>query len=114
MSSGAMAAWTATWQRPDAFGNVISFIGSYTDIRGGHKVPFNVRKSPAKPIRIFLQSGSNDFQLEFGDWPLANKTMASALAYAGYDYRFVFGDGGHDHKHANAILPDVFRWIWRK
>src|SRR3569833_2369678 len=31
-SSGAICAWTVAWHRPDAFGNVISMIGSYTSI----------------------------------------------------------------------------------
>lgn len=112
-SSGGMAAFNAAWQRPDEFGKVISFIGSFTNIHGGHNAAYNVRSQPARPIRVFLQSGQNDLQLEFGDWALANQTMASALAYAGYDYRFVFGDGAHDTAHASAILPEVFRWIWR-
>lgn len=113
-SSGGMAAWTAAWERPDAFRKVISFIGSFNDIHGGHNSPYLVRKTPPKPIRVFLQSGSNDHNLEFGDWALANQTMASALAFAGYDYKFVYGNGGHDLKHANAIFPDVLRWIWRE
>ena len=113
-SSGGMAAWTAAWERPDAFGKVMSFIGSFVDIHGGHSAAFKIRKAPPKKIRVFLQSGSNDFNREFGDWPLANQTMASALAFANYDYRFVYGNGRHDLKHANAILPDAMRWLWRK
>jgi enterochelin esterase family protein len=31
-SSGAIASWTVAWRHPEAFGNVISFIGSYTSI----------------------------------------------------------------------------------
>jgi enterochelin esterase-like enzyme len=112
-SSGAMAAWTAAWERPDAFRKVLSFIGSFVDIHGGHSAAFNIRKFPPKPIRVLLQSGSNDQNLEYGDWPLANKTMASALAYADYDYRFIYGNGRHDYKHASAILPDAMRWLWR-
>src|SRR4051794_21881589 len=34
-SSGAIAAFTAAWERPDAFRRVLSFIGSYTNLRGG-------------------------------------------------------------------------------
>ena len=113
MSSGAMAAWTAAWERPDEFRKVLSFVGSFTDVHGGHNTPSKVRKEPPKPIRVFLQSGSNDLNVEYGDWALANKTMASALAFANYDYRFVFGNGHHDWKHANAILPDALRWLWR-
>ena len=113
-SSGGMAAWTVAWERPESFRKVLSFIGSFVDIHGGHSAAFNIRKSPPKPIRFFLQSGSNDYNLRFGDWPLANKTMASALAFSGYDYRFVFGNGYHDLKHGNAILPDAMRWLWRQ
>ena len=113
ISSGAMAAWNVAWERPDQFRKVISFIGSFTDIHGGHNAAYRVRKEPAKPIRIFLQSGSNEHNLEFGDWELANKTMASALAFSNYDYRFVFGNGRHDWKHACAVFPDALRWLWR-
>jgi enterochelin esterase family protein len=113
ISSGAMAAWKVAWAYPEEFGKVMSFVGSYTNILGGHNHAFEVRRTPRKDIRVFLQSGSNDLQLEFGDWPLANKTMASALAFAGYDYRFVFGDGGHDLKHGAAIMSESLIWLWR-
>lgn len=35
-SSGGIAAFTAAWNRPDAFRRVLSFIGSYTNLRGGN------------------------------------------------------------------------------
>ena len=114
VSSGAMAAWTVAWERSDCFQKVLSFVGSFADIHGGHNAASKVRKEPKKPIRIFLQGGSNDHNLVFGDWELANKTMASALAFSNYDYRFVFGNGGHDWKHGNALLPDALRWLWRE
>ena len=50
----------------------------------------------------------------FGDWPLANQTMAKALEYAGYDYRFEFGTGGHTLRHGGALFADALRWLWRK
>lgn len=113
-SSGGMCAWNVAWQQPDVFRKVLSFCGSFTDVRGGHHCHSLIRKSPAKPIRIFLQSGSDDQNSRYGNWALANQTMASALDFSGYDYRFVFGNGGHDLKHAAAILPDALRWLWRK
>ena len=70
-------------------------------------------KNQPKPIRVFLQDGSNDLDNQFGNWPLANQEMAAALKFAGYDYRFEFGDGGHNGKHGGAILPDSLRWLWR-
>jgi len=114
-SSGAICAWTVAWEHPDAFRKVLSFVGSFEDIRGGHNYPSLIRKTnPRKPIRIFLQSGANDLNWEFGHWPLANRQMAAALEWAGYDYRFVFGNGAHNGKHAGAILPDALRWLWRE
>lgn len=113
ISSGGICAFTVAWERPDAFSKVVSHCGSFTNVRGGHNYPSLIRRSPAKPLRVFLQSGTNDFNLVFGNWPIANQDMASALAYKGYDYQFVFGEGGHTLKHGGAIFPDTLRWLWR-
>lgn len=113
MSSGGICAFTAAWERPDFFGKVLSHIGSFTNIRGGHVYPALIRKTERKPIRVFLQDGANDLNNLHGDWPLANQEMASALGFAGYDHRFEFGDGAHNGKHGGAILPDSLRWLWR-
>jgi hypothetical protein len=72
-----------------------------------------VRATARKPIRVFLQSGANDASYITGDWPLANQTMANALSFAGYDYRFEFGTGGHSLRHAGAIFAESLRWLWR-
>jgi gluconolactonase len=113
MSSGGICAFTVAWERPDQFRKVLSQIGSFTNIRGGHVYPALIRKTQRKPLRVFLQDGSNDLNNLFGDWPLANQEMASALRFAGYDYRFEFGDGSHNGKHGGAILPESLRWLWR-
>ena len=113
MSSGGICAFTAAWERPDQFGKVLSHIGSFVNIRGGHVYPALIRKTERKPIRVFLQDGANDLNNLPGDWPLSNRQMASALAFAGYDHRFDFGDGAHNDRHGAAILPDSLRWLWR-
>ncbi len=112
-SSGAISAFTCAWQFPEWFARVLSHVGSYTNIKGGHNYPWLIRSSPRKDIRVFLQSGSNDAATLFGDWPLANQTMANALGYAGYDYRFEFGSGGHSIAHGGALLADSIRWLLR-
>jgi sugar lactone lactonase YvrE/enterochelin esterase-like enzyme len=112
-SSGAIAAFTVAWNRPDAFHRVLSFIGSYTDLRGGDIYPALIRKTEPKPLRVFLQDGRNDLNLYAGSWYLANQNMASALEFAGYDVKFVVGTEGHNGKHGSAILPDALRWLWR-
>lgn len=113
ISSGGICSWTVAWQRPDAFRKVLSHVGSFADIRGGHVYPTLIRNTPAKPIRIFLQAGSNDLDVAWGNWALANFEMAAALQFAGYDYRLEYGDGGHDNHHATAILPESLEWLWR-
>ncbi len=115
LSSGGIAAFTVAWERPEQVHKVISWIGSFTNIRGGYVYPAAIRKTkPApKPLRIFLQDGSNDLDNLHGNWPLANQDMAAALKFAGYDYDFKLGEGGHSGKHGASLLPDTLRWMWR-
>ena len=112
-SSGAIAAFTAAWNRPDAFRRVLSFIGSYTNLRGGQSYASLIRKSEAKPLRVFLQDGKNDLNIYSGSWYIGNQDLASALEYAGYDSTFVVGTEAHNSTHGSAILPDALRWLWR-
>lgn len=120
ISSGGICAFTVAWERPTEFSKVLSWVGSFTNIAngksgrdGGHNYEAMVRKTPKKPIRVFLQDGANDLDNANGNWPLANQTLAKSLAFAGYDYTFVFGQGFHSNKHGRAILPDSLRWLWR-
>ncbi|MBY0460570.1 MAG: esterase family protein [Gemmataceae bacterium] len=113
ISSGGICAFTAAWERPDLFSKVLSHVGSFTNIRGGDVYPGLIRKTERKPIRVFLQDGCNDLDNLHGSWPLANQQMAASLKHMNYDYRFVYGDGGHNGKHGGAILPDSLRWLWR-
>jgi gluconolactonase len=113
-SSGAIAAFVAAWQRPDAFRRVFSAIGTYVGLRGGNEFPVLIRKTEPKPIRIFLQDGQNDLNNYTGNWFIANQDMHSALEYAGYDVRHDWGPGAHSSDHARAIFPDVVRWLWRE
>jgi hypothetical protein len=135
-SSGAIAAFTVAWHRPDQFRNVISLIGSYTSIAyrpagdgkpmvpGGDLYPTLIRKSPIKPLKVFLQDGSNDIDNKHGNWFLANQQMLAALHFANaaadtekvagprYEVKHEWGDGAHSDAHGGAILPDILRWIW--
>lgn len=130
ISSGGICAFTVAWERPDSFGKVISHIGSFTNIRGGHVYPAVIRKMAKAPsasapeaektrwtqiqkLRVFLQDGSNDLDNLHGNWPLSNKEMFAALKFAKIDCDFILGDGGHSGKQGGAILPETMRWIWR-
>ena len=112
-SSGAICAFTAAWERPDSFSRVFSAIGTFVGLRGGEVYPTLIRKFEPKPIRVFLQDGSNDHNSYAGDWWMANLTMERALAFAGYEVNHVWGDGIHSGRHATAIFPDAMRWLWK-
>jgi predicted alpha/beta superfamily hydrolase len=111
-SSGAIAAFTAAWERPDSFSRVFSAIGTYVGLRGGDVYPTLIRKYEPKPIRVYLQDGSNDLNIYAGDWWMANQTMERALTFSGYEVNHVWGDNGHNGKHSTAIFPDAMRWLW--
>jgi enterochelin esterase family protein len=135
-SSGASCAFTAAWHRNDLFRRVVSFVGSYCDFRPvgeypvygdahtlagdkfgpwktAHDYPALIRKTePRRAIKVFLQDGENDLDNTLGNWFQANVQMEAALAYAGYDYRFVAGKGMHSKKHGMALLPEILTWLW--
>jgi enterochelin esterase family protein len=113
ISSGGICAMSVAWHRPDLFRKVMSHVGSFVDIRGGHDFPPMIRKGDRKPLRIYLQGGAEDLDNQFGHWPLANQEMAAALKFKGYDHEFVFGTGGHNDIHGSSVLPDAMRWLWR-
>lgn len=123
-SSGAIAAFTVAWHRPTHFSKVLSTIGSFTNLRGGHVYPDLIRSSEKKPIRIFLQDGANDNRAVRGegltatytpdrDWHAQNRKMVAALTEKGYDVNYTWGIGTHSSKQGGAIFPEMLRWLWR-
>jgi len=120
-SSGAIAAFTVAWERPNSFRKVLSNVGSFVDIRGGNVYPDRVLASEKKPIRVFLCDGRNDHRgLDRGgaynekrDWFLQNVRMMKALTQKGYDVNYTWGMNLHGQKFGGAIMPDMMRWLWR-
>lgn len=114
ISSGGICAFTVAWEKPEQFGKVLSHIGSFANIRGGWAYPGLVRKSKStpKPIKVYLQEGKDDLDNLFGNWPIGNEDLATALKFAGYEHRFVMTDGGHSGVWGGDQLPDALRWLW--
>jgi enterochelin esterase family protein len=120
-SSGAIAAFTVAWERPDHFRKVISFIGSFVDLRGGHAYADIVAKSDRKPIRIYMQDGRNDNRgvnregkyNQNRDWFYQNVRLMKALTAKGYDVNYAWGINRHGSKMGGMMLPDMMRWLWR-
>ena len=121
VSTGAVGAFVAAWQRPDQFHRVLTFIGTFVAMKGADALPALIRKTEPKPIRIFMQDGRNDhivpaepFGTFFaGSWPINNQVMYEAFQSAGYDVHLEMGEGGHDGRQGAAIMPDALRWLWR-
>jgi len=120
-SSGGICSFTVAWEHPEAFRKVLSTIGSFTNIRGGNAYPSLIRKTERKPIRVYLEDASGDIDNQFGNWPIANQQMHSALDYMKYDVHFEFAehpDGtpafGHNSNHGGSVFPAALQWLWRK
>ena len=114
LSSGGIAAFNAAWQRPDLFRRVFSGVGTFVSMRGGNDLQMFVRKCEPKPLRIFLQDGSNDvWNATFGHWYEANQMLSTALDFAGYDAKYDWSDGNHSVKRSAEIFEDVIVWLWR-
>ncbi len=113
-SSGGIAAFTVAWERPDRFRKVLSTIGSFVHLAGGHDYPALIRKTERRPLRVFLEDAAGDLDNPYGNWPLANRQMHAALKYMGYDVKFEYADGfAHNSVHGGMVLPDALRWLWR-
>ena len=134
-SSGGICAFNSAWWRPDAFARVLSRIGSYTPLQwlrgqsnpderwglddpagfveGGDIYPTLVRRQAKRNIRVWLEDGSNDLEIERGSWPFQNLRMANSLKMREYDFHFSFGNAQHNTQHGNAELPRAMTWLWR-
>ncbi len=115
-SSGGCAAFGVAWFRPNDFRKVISFVGSFVDLRGQHIWPELVAESEKKPIRIFMQDGRNDNRRPENlkrDWFSQNVRLMEALSKKGYDLNYTWGIGNHGQKQGGAIFPEMMRWLWR-
>ena len=119
-SSGAIAAFTVAWERPDHFRKVLSIVGSFVNLRGGDAYPDIVRTREKKPIRVFLQDGRNDNRGQGRggydprrDWFYQNVRLMQALTEKGYDVNYVWGLNSHGQRMGGPMLPEMMRWLWR-
>lgn len=121
VSTGAVGAFMAAWNRPDQFHRVMSFIGTFVAMKGADALPALIRRTEPKPLRIYLQAGKNDHVIPgqpygtfyAGSWPINNQAMLEAMQFAGYDAKLVLGDEGHNMKQGASIMPEAYRWLWR-
>ena len=130
-SSGAAAALTMAWYRPDLYRRVLSYSGTFVNqqypedpktLHGAWEYHDSlIPKTDKKPLRIWLQVGEKDNGWDrpvppsYHNWVEANERMAAVLAKKGYAYQYVFcRKAGHvDGKAVAATLPSALEWIWK-
>jgi iron(III)-enterobactin esterase len=142
-SSGGAAAFTMAWFHPELYRKVLTYSGTYVDQQfpedpknpdGAWEYHKNlIKKSPKKPIRVWLHVSENDNghdrdEASLHNWVMANERMASELKAKGsnermaselkakgYDYRYVFAKAaGHtDGRVLRQTLPEALEWLWR-
>jgi iron(III)-enterobactin esterase len=134
-SSGAAAALTMGWFRPNLFRRILTLSGTFVDQHQDKNRPNSpefkfsawsyhdgvISNTPQKPLRIFLHVGEKDLNLDpkIGDgrhnWVTANRETAKDLKAKDYRYRYVFAKGsGHcDGTAQDEFLPEAMLWLWR-
>jgi enterochelin esterase family protein len=125
-SSGGAAAFTMGWFHPESYRRILTISGSFVALKTTSAFPHGCadyfmtgvpdtvpNTTPPKPLRVFIEAGSND--LLSPTWRNANDSMGMALAAKGYHYRYVQAQGAY-HEDAGArhqYLPDAMLWLWR-
>jgi gluconolactonase len=109
--SGAVAAFTAAWEKPTEFARVWSEDGAFVAIRGADRYPALVRRFEPRPLRLFLTAKPGHGEDSFGDRWLGTQALHRALRWAGYDVpaelRPAVGASGR------ARFSQAMRWLWR-
>jgi enterochelin esterase-like enzyme len=134
-SSGAAAALTMGWFRPDLFRRLVTYSGTFVDQQDDaaaeetmyplgaweyHSGKELIANSEKKPLRISLHVSDGDNGATSPadgahNWVVANQRTAKALAAKGYDYRFLFSKSTRhcDGKVFDETLADTLVWMWR-
>lgn len=130
-SSGAAAAMSMAWYRPDLYRRVLSYSGTFVNQQWppNRETPHGawgfheslIPNSPKRPIRIWMEVGDRDLynpnsmRDNMHDWVIANENMAMALAAKGYAYQFLFvKNAGHcDRLMKEQTLPEALEYVWQ-
>ena len=112
-SSGGIAAFMVAFSHPLRYTRIFTGVGTYVAMRGGEQIAGLIRKVEPLPLRVFLQGGTNDNNLDVGDWWIGNQAMQRSLEFSGYEVKHAWGEGGHNAKHATSVFPDAMRWLWK-
>ena len=127
-SSGGAVALTMAWYRPDLYHRVLTYSGTFVNLRNGPEAPLGAYEyiehlfpnTPKKPLRLWIQVSENDNGAKTAsedrrNWVTANSRLAKILKDKGYDYQFVYtrGAGHTQRKVINNTLPQALEYVWQ-
>jgi enterochelin esterase-like enzyme len=127
-SSGGAMALTMAWFRTERYHRVLSYSGTFVDLREGPEAPHAAYEypehffpdTPVKPLRIWMHVSENDIgaksaSAERRNWVMANQRLAGVLKAKGYHYQFVYAkNAGHvDSKVIRQTLPQALEYVWQ-
>jgi iron(III)-enterobactin esterase len=129
-SSGAAAAFTMGWYRPDLYHRILTYSGTFVAQQSPEdpKTPHGaweyhehlIPQNPRKPLRVWLQVGDHDIgydrdEASYHNWVMANDRMAVVLRAKSYHYHYDFCKGAThvDRKVLGQTLPAALAWVWR-
>jgi enterochelin esterase family protein len=127
-SSGGAMALTMAWYRNERYHRVLSYSGTFVDLREGPGAPHAAYEypehffpdNPVKPIRIWMHVSENDIgatsaSADRRNWVIANQRLAGVLKAKGYHYQFVYAkNAGHvDAKVIHQTLPQALEYVWK-
>jgi enterochelin esterase-like enzyme len=127
-SSGGAMALTMAWFRPDLYHRVLSYSGTFVDLRQNPEAPHGAwdyhenffANNPVRPYRIWIHVSENDLGANTAaadrrNWVIANQRLAKVLKDKGYRYQFVYSkNSGHvDREVIRQTLPQALEYVWQ-
>ena len=127
-SSGGAMALTMAWFRPDLYHRVLSYSGTFVDLRRNPEAPHGAweyhenffANNPVRPYRIWIHVSENDLgantaSADRRNWVIANQRLAKVLKDKGYRYQFVYSkNSGHvDREVIRQTLPQALEYVWQ-
>ncbi len=113
-SSGGLTAWNAVWFRNDFFRRAFLSSPTFSAIRGGEEAMVIARKSEARPIKLYITSGTEEPDYYFGSSLMAAQNAVAALEFAGYDFRYEQFNG-EEHgarREDTALWRRMMSFLW--
>lgn len=113
-SSGGISAFVIAWFHSDYFHRVYMSSPSFLAMGRGNEIPYLIRKSETKPIRIYEEYSENEPNDYFG-WSCGiDAESCKALIFANYDFKYAYFPGeGHCSRYRDE--DEAYKrneWLW--